>query len=106
MIAATPLGELRENCCRRRPCSSYTEETREQAKEDRDAATEAPELAAEARRFVSKPHSVQSTREWILKGSVAKDTARQAGTSAELKAYMTKAGVPVHCPTSDESGSE
>ena len=63
-------------------------------------------MAAEARRFVNKTHSVESTREWTLKGSVAKDTAWQAGTSADLQAYMTKAGVPAQFPASDDSGSE
>ena len=79
---------------------------RERAKADRVAAAETPELAAEARRFVNKTHSVESTREWTLKGNVPQGTAWQASTSADLQAYMTKAGVPTHFPASDDSSSE
>ena len=63
-------------------------------------------MAAEARRFVNKMHSVQSTSEWTLKGNVPQGTVWQAGTSAGLQAYMTKAGVPAQFPASDDSGSE
>ena len=63
-------------------------------------------MAAEARRFVNKTHSVQSTSEWTLKGNVPQGKVWQADTSADLQTYMTKAGVPAQFPASDDSGSE
>ena len=63
-------------------------------------------MAVEARRFVNKTHSVQSTSEWTLKGNVPQGKVWQAGTSADLQTYMTKAGVPAQFPASDDSGSE